>query len=115
MDERDFCAASARTDLVLYIAAHSRSPPQRQNGPFRASPSIMSQQDGGESCEELLNLLHQRLISTGEWSSLLSQVRSMLEESGWDAQLRQHAERTHINTYVRRGLCAGVTASHIIC
>jgi len=53
----------------------------------------MSQQDGGESCEELLNLLHQRLISTGEWSSLLSQVRLMLEENGWDALLRQHAER----------------------
>lgn len=54
----------------------------------------MSQQEGGESCEELLNLLHQRLISTGEWSYLLSKVRILLEESGWDAQLRQHAERT---------------------
>ncbi|WFD27270.1 SAGA histone acetylase and TREX-2 complexes component [Malassezia nana] len=67
----------------------------------------MSQQEGGESCEELLNLLHQRLISTGEWSYLLSQVRLLLEESGWDAQLRQHAEREvaaqeslHLTTFV---------------
>lgn len=54
---------------------------------------IMSDAEGGESCEELLNLLHQRMISTGEWTSLLSQMRRMLEESGWETQLREQAER----------------------
>lgn len=53
----------------------------------------MSGAEGGESCEELLNMLHQRMISTGEWSSLLVQLRRMLEESGWEAQLREQAER----------------------
>ena len=48
--------------------------------------------EGGESCEELLNLLHQRMISTGEWSSTLSQMRRMLEERGWETQLREQAE-----------------------
>ena len=56
----------------------------------------MSGADGGESCEELLNMLHQRMISTGEWSSLLVQLRRMLEESGWEAQLREQAERTEL-------------------
>ncbi|KAL4402154.1 SAGA histone acetylase and TREX-2 complexes component [Malassezia pachydermatis] len=53
----------------------------------------MSDQDNGESCEQLLNLLHQRLIATGEWSSLLMQLRQMLEDSGWEAKLRDHAEQ----------------------
>lgn len=53
----------------------------------------MSDAEGGESCEELLNLLHQRMISTGEWTLLLSQMRRMLEESGWETQLREQAER----------------------
>lgn len=56
----------------------------------------MSGAEGGESCEELLNMLHQRMISTGEWSSLLVQLRRMLEESGWEAQLREQAERTEL-------------------
>ena len=55
-------------------------------------PNTMSDAEGGESCEELLNLLHQRMISTGEWSSTLSQMRRMLEESGWETQLREQAE-----------------------
>lgn len=46
----------------------------------------------GESCEELLNLLHQRLVATGEWSVLLNQLRNMLEEDGWDNRLREQAE-----------------------
>lgn len=50
--------------------------------------------DGGESCEELLNLLHQRLVATGEWNTLLAQLRVLLEESEWDTQLRAQAERT---------------------
>ena len=54
-------------------------------------PKTMSD-EGGESCEELLNLLHQRMISTGEWSSTLSQMLRMLEESGWETQLREQAE-----------------------
>jgi len=58
--------------------------------------STMSGAEGGESCEELLNMLHQRMISTGEWSSLLVQLRRMLEESGWEAQLREQAERTEL-------------------
>ena len=45
---------------------------------------------GGESCEELLNLLHQRLIATGEWSSLLGSLRGMLEEDGWDTVSYTH-------------------------
>ncbi|WFD03096.1 SAGA histone acetylase and TREX-2 complexes component [Malassezia obtusa] len=49
--------------------------------------------DGGESCEELLNLLHQRLVATGEWNTLLAQLRVLLEESEWDTQLRAQAER----------------------
>lgn len=62
----------------------------------------MADQDGGESCEELLNLLHQRLVSTGEWTALLVQLRQMLEESSWDVQLREYAERRYI-----AGLWAG--------
>ncbi|WFD33255.1 SAGA histone acetylase and TREX-2 complexes component [Malassezia cuniculi] len=49
--------------------------------------------DEGESCEELLNLLHQRLVATGEWTVLLGQLRNMLEEDGWDVRLREHAEK----------------------
>ncbi|KAI3617378.1 hypothetical protein CBS9595_003287 [Malassezia furfur] len=58
--------------------------------------------DGGESCEELLNLLHQRLVATGEWNTLLAQLRQLLEESEWDTQLREQAERTpHTLTQAR--------------
>jgi len=32
------------------------------------------------------------MICTGEWSSTLSQMRRMLEESGWETQLREQAE-----------------------
>ncbi|PKI83988.1 hypothetical protein MVES_001921 [Malassezia vespertilionis] len=53
----------------------------------------MSDVVSNESCEELLNQLHQRLIATGEWSTLLLHLRRMLEESEWDVQLRQRAER----------------------
>lgn len=52
----------------------------------------MSDPEGGESCEELLNLLHQRLIATGEWFTLIQQLRRMLEESGWENEIREHAE-----------------------
>lgn len=55
--------------------------------------------DGGESCEELLNLLHQRLVATGEWNTLLAQLRQLLEESEWDTQLRDQAERTCHNAH----------------
>ncbi|WFC96202.1 SAGA histone acetylase and TREX-2 complexes component [Malassezia brasiliensis] len=65
--------------------------------------------DGGESCEELLNLLHQRLVATGEWNTLLAQLRQLLEESEWDTQLREQAEREaraqdplHLPTLVAR-------------
>lgn len=73
----------------------------------------MSDQDNGESCEQLLNLLHQRLIATGEWSSLLMQLRQMLEDSGWEAKLRDHAERTYmfLDLHDRRGPLAGILAS----
>ncbi|KAI3624521.1 SUS1 [Malassezia furfur] len=54
--------------------------------------------DGGESCEELLNLLHQRLVATGEWNTLLAQLRQLLEESEWDTQLRDQAEQTLPNS-----------------
>lgn len=57
-----------------------------------SSPLTAMTEPGGESCEELLNLLHQRLIATGEWSSLLGSLRGMLEEDGWDTRLREHAE-----------------------
>ncbi|WFD31646.1 SAGA histone acetylase and TREX-2 complexes component [Malassezia sp. CBS 17886] len=53
----------------------------------------MSDADDGESCGELLNLLHQRLVATGEWSTLLLELRRMLEDSGWDTQLRQQADK----------------------
>ena len=52
----------------------------------------MSDPEGGESCEELLNLLRQRLIATGEWFTLIQQLRHMLEESGWENEIREHAE-----------------------
>lgn len=51
-------------------------------------------EEGGASCDELLNLLHQRLVTTGEWNTLLADLRRMLEESEWDSQLREYAERT---------------------
>lgn len=70
--------------------------------------------DGGESCEELLNLLHQRLVATGEWNTLLAQLRRMLEENDWDAQLREQAERAWSDSR-RRSTRAGRTASAYPC
>ena len=58
--------------------------------------------DEGESYEELLNLLHRRLMSTGEWSVLLGQLRNMLEEEGWDARLREHAESAQLADQKKR-------------
>ncbi|WFD44020.1 SAGA histone acetylase and TREX-2 complexes component [Malassezia psittaci] len=49
--------------------------------------------DGSDSGEQLLNLLHQRLVATGEWNTLLAELRTLLGESEWQTQLRDEAER----------------------
>ena len=61
----------------------------------------MAEHDQGENCDELLNLLHQRLIATGEWSALLSKLRAMLEEDGWDLKLREQAESAILCAVIR--------------
>ncbi|WFC99594.1 hypothetical protein MYAM1_002339 [Malassezia yamatoensis] len=49
---------------------------------------------GSDSGEQLLNLLHQRLVATGEWNTLLAELRTLLGESEWETQLRDEAEQS---------------------
>ncbi|PWN42010.1 hypothetical protein IE81DRAFT_347895 [Ceraceosorus guamensis] len=41
--------------------------------------------------DELVSALHERLVQTGEWDRVLEALRRGLEESGWDASLREKA------------------------
>ncbi|UZJ51238.1 hypothetical protein CBS101457_000558 [Exobasidium rhododendri] len=41
--------------------------------------------------DELHAALHERLVQTGEWHRIMSSLRASLDESGWTANLRDHA------------------------
>lgn len=41
--------------------------------------------------DELHAALHERLVQTGEWHRIMSSLRASLDESGWTAALREHA------------------------
>lgn len=41
--------------------------------------------------DELHAALHERLVQTGEWHRIMSSLRVALDESGWTASLRDHA------------------------
>lgn len=41
--------------------------------------------------DELHAALHERLVQTGEWHRIMSSLRAALDESGWTASLRDHA------------------------
>lgn len=68
---------SVRTARMSSFADGKAPPPE---------PAQAAQRD------ELHAALHERLVQTGEWHRILAALRASLDESGWTASLRDHAQ-----------------------